>query len=138
CGGPDPEDSWHPLHKRDIRSERSLNRSRSSENVASNAGRWVNDHRVSSGNGTAPAEGPSTAAGCSYCDRGRVLAELAASGCRTRGSHTARTPFADEARPFVDQRAVARGTWDRFDEFHGDGCGRPSLRAKGRARAASK
>ena len=34
--------------------------------------------------------------------------------------------------------AVARGTRDCFDEFHGDGCGRPSLRAKGRARTASK
>ena len=91
-----------------------------------------------SGNGTVPAEGPSAAAGCSCCNRGRVLVELAASGCRTGGSHTARTPFANEAGPFVDQRAVARGTWDCFDEFHGDGCGWPSLRAKGRARAASK
>ena len=67
--------------KRDIRSERRLNRSRSTENVVSNAGRWAGDNRVSSGNGTVPAEGPSAAAGCSGCDRGRVLVELAASGC---------------------------------------------------------
>ena len=71
CGGPDPEDPWHPLHERDVRSERPLNRSPSSENVVSNAGRWAHDNRVSAGNGTVPAEGPSAAAGCSCCDRGR-------------------------------------------------------------------
>ena len=80
CGGPDPEDPWHPLHKRDIRSERPLNRSPSSENVVSNAGRWAHDNRVSAGNETVPAEGPSAAAGCSCCDRGRVLVELADIG----------------------------------------------------------
>ena len=89
-----PKIAWHPLPKRDIRSERHLNRSRSSENVVSNAGRWAHDNRVSAGNETVPAEGPSTAAGCSCCDRGRVLVELAGSGCRTGGPHTARTPFA--------------------------------------------
>ena len=64
CGRPGPENHWHPLPKRDIRSERPLNRSPSSENVVSNAGRWAHDNRVSAGNETVPAEGPSAAAGC--------------------------------------------------------------------------
>ena len=104
----------------------------------SNAGRRAHDNRVSAEHGAFPAETASAVAGCSRCDNGRVLIEFATSGCRTGGSYTARTPFADEARSFVDKRAVARGTRDCFDEFHGDGCGRPSLRAKGRARSASK
>ena len=113
-----PDNRWHPGPKRDIRSERPLNRSPFSENVVSNAGRWAHDNRVSSETGTVPAEGPSAAAGCSCCDRGRVLVELAASGCRTGGTRTARTPFADEARPVVDKRSLARSTRDCVDEFH--------------------
>ena len=41
--------------------------------------RRAHDHRVSAGNETVHAESPSTAAGCSCCDRWRVLVQFAGS-----------------------------------------------------------
>src|SRR5208283_3563949 len=138
CGGPDPEDPWHPLHKRHIRSERPLNSSHPSKNVVSNAGRRAHDNRVSAEHGAFPAETASAVAGGSCCDSGRVLPEFATSGCRTGGPHTAGIALDGEARPFVGNRAVARRIRNCLDEFHGDGCGRPSLRAKWRGDTASR
>src|SRR5271165_3788346 len=103
-----------------------------------NAGRRAHDHRASAEHGAFPAETASAVAGGSRCDNGRVLLEFATSGCRTGGPHTARTALSGEARPFAHNRAVARRIRNCLDEFHGDGCGRPSLRAKWRAGAASR
>ena len=69
---------------------------------------------------------------------GAYLLEAGRSRCRTGGPHTARTAFAGDARPFTGKRAVARRTGNRVDELHGDDCGGPSLRARGRALAASR
>src|SRR5271165_1606150 len=98
----------------------------------------ANDDRVSAEHGAFPAETASAVAGGSCRDNGRVLLEFATSGCRTGGPHTARSALAGEARPFLHNRAVARRIRDCLDEFHGDGCGRPSLRAKRRADATTR
>ena len=94
------------------------------------SGRRAHDNRIPAEHEAFPAEPAGAVAGGSCCDNGRVLLEFATSWCRTGGPHTARIALAGEARPFVDIRAVARRIRDCLDEFHGDGCGRPSLRAK--------
>ena len=128
----------HPLHKRHLRSERLLYSSHTSTNVISNARRRAHGNRASPEHGAPPAETAGAVAGGSCCDNGRVLLKFATSGRRISGPHTARSALTVEARHFVHNRAVARRSRDCLDEFHGDGCGRTSLRAQRRPGAATR
>ena len=98
--GPGPENPWHPLRKRDIRSERPRNGSQPSKNVVCNAGRWAHGNRVPAGHRAFHAENASPATGGSGCDRRRKPVESPTSGRRTGGPHSARNAFAGEARLF--------------------------------------
>src|SRR6185437_7021042 len=60
---PGPENTWHSLPKRDIRSQRSCNRSKPSRNVAGNPGGRRCDDHISADHGAFPAQSASTAAG---------------------------------------------------------------------------
>jgi Sulfate permease family len=68
-----PENTWHSLRKRDIRSQRSCNRSKPSRNVAGNPGGRRCDDHISADHGAFPAQSASTVAG------GSCLAEASHS-----------------------------------------------------------
>ena len=80
CSGPDSEDPWHPLHQRNIRSERPVDSSHPSKNVVSNTCRRAHSTGDSAEHGAFPAETASAVAGGSCCDSGRVLLEFATLG----------------------------------------------------------
>src|SRR6185312_9042825 len=68
-----PENTWHSLRMRDIRSQRSCNLSKPSRNVAGNPGGRRCDDHISADHGAFPAQSASTVAG------GSCLAEASHS-----------------------------------------------------------